>query len=1572
MKRHTHLAAILATSLTFSALSPIFSVTQVKAAVSQIDSTSSATIPTEGLIISEYVHGSSNNKAIELFNAGTTEVNLSDFSLQMLGFTNAGGVANNPLSLPNVVLEPYETYVVYHSVNGTTAHFKEVIANIQADGVKTFGSTASFFGFNGDDAIILTRENRVADIVGSTTIGAGVKPYDLSTLVRTPHIRNGIKESANEHYSPTVDETMWSMRTTGSDFSTLGYHDFELPDASPDTVAPVIEHTPVTSTINGERTTITANVSDDRVVRSVNVFWREAGTTDFTQTRMTATNGQYTTLLDTRDITTAIEYYIVASDGTNETVTDTYTIAIDLSDLQGPIIVSTTPRSGQNVGDITETAITVHFRDESVVTVGEMIVNGEAVETTLTADQLISEVVAIGENNTVSVTLVDEHGNETTHSWSFRANNAKLSHYYGQLHAHSTLSDGAGEPEEAFRFADQVAELDFFALTDHSNWFDNDTKASMADGSASQDWNRGNAAADDANRPGEYTSLFGFEMTWSGSTGGYGHINTFNTPGFETRTNSAMKLEPYYAAIAEYPQSVSQLNHPGKTFGDFSDFGFYTAAADAVVNLVEVGNGEGPIRGQGYFPSYDYYTRALDRGWHVSPANNQDNHKGNWGLGNTARTVVIAEENTREGLYEAMQANRVYASEDNNLEINYTLNGEVMGTKLPEADTVTIKVDAKDPDSNDAIGKISIITDGGYVAASQVFDTNEASWTITLPAQFSYYYVRIDQADKDIAVTSPVWVGEKDAVSLDSVKTASDKVIIGDTFDASTTITNNSDKNVTDVVVEWFVDSVEGAPVATSVVPVVEAGKMATVEVPFTAEKVGNMTIYARATLNDKIQTTSKRLNVVNANDVVQVLVDGSKDNQYVTGNYAGYIGKFQEIMAQRDVIVRVSERASEITAETLAGMSALLITDPEGRGGVSGNTTLIPSKYSDAEIAVIAEYVDNGGNLVITSRADYGDAKGEFSNGAQLNPILEAIGTTLRVNDDQVQDLVKFNNQTFRLSFDTFLEDPYGLTKGITSSDPYSFYSGASVLPGDAGSCLVKGHATTETMDMDGDNDNVPVEKGNVCAIAAQQMTTGGKVVVSGTTFYSDFEIDNDNITANQLLTQSIMEWVAPEKEVELLSIADFRQQAQGQRFSVEGYVTSQSSAVEPKNGFFDTIHIQDATGGLTVFGVSERELKLGQKVRVTGYTDMYDGDFEITLTNEMNDVIVLDEVRVIEPTQFPTVETMDYMANGGLLVATQGIVSRIEGQSVFINDGTGEARIFLDGYIGNGVDEASKGKWDARIEVGTLVSAIGIASHDVEGARIRVRNSDEIVFHEVIAEEVEAEITDVIEVAGQGRYEVDPEVQAALNALQKRLETATDQVELRTIVIEMEALQAEVVAAVEAYDTAVVSLATLYDEVVALLTELGVMSMNDADIISQIQALLAEIESLQGLDLEDQKLITTSMLQTYIVNLTTLVDALANPTPETPETPEVPGEDGENVDGEETPEVPGVDEEEDVDGDLVPETPGTTTPPTSGGSTTTTPEQLPTTGAFGLELLAIGAAVAAGGTLVYRRKKQ
>lgn len=184
--------------------------------------------------------------------------------------------------------------------------------------------------------------------------------------------------------------------------------------------------------------------------------------------------------------------------------------------------------------------------------------------------------------------------------------------YFGQLHAHTNISDGAGSVEEAFQYASQVDGLDFFAVTDHSDSFDNaDMGAIDADvADISADWAAGKQAAASVTN-GDFVGLFGFEMTWPEDKQ-LGHISTFNTPGWQTRDqadfeNVPTALENYYRVLASVPGSVSQFNHPDTVHGDFERFDHYSPQYDAVVSLLEVAGEDGAV-------DCEYYDLALDKG----------------------------------------------------------------------------------------------------------------------------------------------------------------------------------------------------------------------------------------------------------------------------------------------------------------------------------------------------------------------------------------------------------------------------------------------------------------------------------------------------------------------------------------------------------------------------------------------------------------------------------------------------------------------------------------------------------------------------------------------------------------------------------------------------------------------------------------------------------------------------------------------------------------------------------------------------------------------------------------------
>jgi len=1140
-------------------------------------------------------------------------------------------------------------------------------------------------------------------------------------------------------------------------------NDLTLGDLGPDTIPPTIVHTPVIEGNINEDITISATVTDDRVVELVNLYYREKGAESYNIVNMTKVENEYSyTILNTALTEEGIEYYIEASDGTNivtepENISEPYKIIISTADIYEPEVKNLTPASGTSTGENLRPEISAEYSDASGIDIDSVKLFLDNQDVTAQSNITESKISYVPDtdltrgNHIVRLEISDNAQPQQTAivEWNFYVGEKEYNFYFGQLHSHTNISDGQGSLEEAYAWARDKGKADFFAVTDHSNWFDNEKDTSNENvtdisESTSDEWKQMHEVADQFNKDGEFVAIAGFEMTWSGSTGGWGHINTFNTPWFASRSNSKMDLPAYYAHIAEDTDSISQLNHPGKTFGDFADFGYYSEVADNVVNLIEVGNGEGPIRGSGYFPSYEYYTRALDKGWHLAPSNNQDNHKGNWITSNEARTVILAQELTREDIFDAIRNYRVYSTEDRNLEIMYTVNGSVMGSILDEPNNLDITIEIHDPDDQDEIGKVSIISNGGGVVASKTFDDNEALWELELDPQYSYYYIRVDQADKDIAVTAPVWTSEVTPVGISKVEVSQDPQIVGKSIELSATVYNNSPSILNDVKVEFFKDSLEGEKIGEAIAGSIASGSTGVATIEWSSDNTGKYNIYAKTVISvdgvDKVFSGRVSVEFANSEDVTKVVLDMGHYNAYVSGDYAGKDSTLREIFKERKYML--VENHDELTTEDLENAQLLVITDPQSTDKSDYN--LKKSLFTDLEVAAIKEYTDKGGALIICSKADYKDGTGEYSNGTQLNKILESIETNLRVNDDEVVDEVNNGGQTYRLYFDRYVSTKYNLTDNIPEGTTYSFYSGCSVILSDEGNdeavdWLVKGHETTKTIDADNQGDNIPIEQGNVNVIGAEILPSGAKVIVAGTIFFSDFETaSGDNMYSNRQITENILDWMIQSEEVELKTIAEVRADENkdgipdnlGKKFAVEGRITAQSEAVTPKNAFFEVIYVQDETGGITVFGVSATPLPLGTKVRVSGIVDQYDGDTELSVENELKDITILDDTTVpVEPKLMSTGESM-LEENEGWLVKIQGIVTRMTENSIYLNDGTGEARVYVNGYIGDGTGNSETlGKWDPSIEVGDTVSAIGLASEDPEGHRLRVRNTSEIV---------------------------------------------------------------------------------------------------------------------------------------------------------------------------------------------------------------------------------------------------
>lgn len=866
--------------------------------------------------------------------------------------------------------------------------------------------------------------------------------------------------------------------------------------------------------------------------------------------------------------------------------------------------------------------------------------------------------------------------------------------YFGQLHAHTDISNGAGSVEEAFQYASQVDGLDFFAVTDHSDSFDNaDMGAIDADGAdISADWAAGKQAAASVTN-GDFVGLFGFEMTWPEDKQ-LGHISTFNTPGWQTRDqadfeNVPTALENYYKALTAVPGSVSQFNHPDTVHGDFERFDHYSPQYDAAVSLLEVAGEDGVV-------DCEYYDLALDKGWHVAPTNNQNNHNGQWGDASDARTVVLAKDLTEESLYAAMKDRRVYATQDSDLAIYYELNGAVMGSILPKSKDAEITVFLSDP-TDEAIGNVEVVTDGGAVLVSEYVET--PSQVLELPASggHSYYYLRITQPDGDVAVTAPMWMDGYDDIGIGSF--------------TSDTLTPVRDEEIgltvelyNDEPVDFIVESLSLYADETLVSTVSDLGEvagMSTLDYTFSyAHPEPGMTefrVEVTGSVNEDPRTYGDTLTLSFhvPEQVKRISVDDSHDN-----SGTGKLNRLAEIAAQNSISVK------KFKTELPKDSDILLIT--------------APSKPFDEEfVEKVRTFAENGGTVILCGQSDLGDLSGLHTSG-ELNRLLEAMGATVRLNDDAASSTPNV------VSTNVFNPD-IGLTKSLTQEQTYTQRAGCTVNPG-KGTWLVK----SRSVDANGQDTG----KGAVL-LAFEKLSGGGKVYVSGGLFLADDAMkEPDNVWKSVSGNQGIVEALLKIERAacpELVTIGEMRSGKAGEVYHIRGWATSGTS--HPGNIFPNTIYLQDDTGGVALVPFTGENIEVGTPIEVVGRKEIRGGNVVLKIIDY--DKKLDEPLYNYTPKTTPNKTAMDYEANGGRLMQVEGKVTKVTYTDdrkvvsrITLKDGNGDlAEILIEDNIVSGADWVND--LASRVKKGRTVRAIGILHLDSDGTPVlRVRNCDEVVY--------------------------------------------------------------------------------------------------------------------------------------------------------------------------------------------------------------------------------------------------
>lgn len=180
------------------------------------------------LFISEYVEGSSNNKAIEIFNGTGASINLATggYSIQM--FFNGNPAAGLTINL-NGVVAPGDVFILAQA--SADAAIIAVSDQINGSG-----------WFNGDDAVVLRKGGVIIDSIGQagfdpgTEWGSGLVSTADNTLRRKPAFCGG-DANANDTFDPAIQWDGFATNTFGG----LGAHTCEDAPPPPPPPVPMVE-----------------------------------------------------------------------------------------------------------------------------------------------------------------------------------------------------------------------------------------------------------------------------------------------------------------------------------------------------------------------------------------------------------------------------------------------------------------------------------------------------------------------------------------------------------------------------------------------------------------------------------------------------------------------------------------------------------------------------------------------------------------------------------------------------------------------------------------------------------------------------------------------------------------------------------------------------------------------------------------------------------------------------------------------------------------------------------------------------------------------------------------------------------------------------------------------------------------------------------------------------------------------------------------------------------------------------------------------------------------------------------
>lgn len=349
--------------------------------------------------------------------------------------------------------------------------------------------------------------------------------------------------------------------------------------------------------------------------------------------------------------------------------------------------------------------------------------------------------------------------------------------FWGDLHAqseyhvmHSQKKDArqiewskgisCGRPDDVYQYARDVSLLDFVAITDQG--------AITGVG-----WDVLKQKATEYYRPGKFVTFNSYE---AGSP--VGHRNVYYRNGDACPPQKSNKFNYMPEFLYRYysgRRDVMMIPHHVKTWTDWS---FYDPELEPVMEVYSCwGQSENPSITRwekGMTPGAGAW-EALRRGYRLGMIASSDNHVGMPGRSYPhdrqvhtpfpgGLAAVWASDLTREAIFDAIRARRCYGTTGARIVLEFTMNGRPMGEEVVVADKHAPRKMQVRMKGTDAVVCVEILCNGNVVHTAlpeprRAEDNVSIEWEDKTPLECpTYYYVRLRQADGEMAWSSPVWV----------------------------------------------------------------------------------------------------------------------------------------------------------------------------------------------------------------------------------------------------------------------------------------------------------------------------------------------------------------------------------------------------------------------------------------------------------------------------------------------------------------------------------------------------------------------------------------------------------------------------------------------------------------------------------------------------------------------------------------------------------------------------------------------------------------------------------------------